>query len=61
MPTNDVRSRYFENGSPTKCFLCGQPFEGRAIHDGESNRYLCSDECLESIRFFRLALLRKAS
>jgi hypothetical protein len=61
MPTKDVRSRYFENGSPTKCFLCGQLFEGSAIHDGESNRYLCSNECLEQMRLFRVAVLRKAS
>jgi hypothetical protein len=43
-------SRYFVNGSPGRCFYCGRSFQGSAIRDADSNRYFCSDYCLETAR-----------
>jgi hypothetical protein len=39
-------SRYFDNGSPTRCHYCGGRFEGSAIRDSKSNRYFSYDACL---------------
>jgi hypothetical protein len=61
-PAPPKPSRYFENGSPGRCFYCGRPFQGSAIREPESNRYFCSDECLKTARFVRFSRLpRKAS
>src|SRR5262249_31116274 len=54
-------SRYLKNGSPGECRYCGRPLEGCAIRERETNRYYCSDDCLEGdkIEAFRvLAALR---
>ena len=54
-------SQYIKNGSPNGCHHCGRPFKGGAIRESETNRYYCSDDCLESdkIEAFRvLASLR---
>jgi hypothetical protein len=48
-------SRYFENGCPGQCFYCGRRFEGSAIRHSESNRYFCSDECLEAAQLIRFS------
>jgi hypothetical protein len=41
-------SRYPKNGSAGECRYCGQPFDGCVIQDRKTNRYYCSDDCLES-------------
>jgi len=61
-PPAPKASRYFENGSPSRCFYCGRPFHGSAIREAKSNRYFCSEECLETACFVRFSRLpRKAS
>ncbi len=50
-------SRYLKNGSPGECHHCGRPFEGCAIRDRETNRYYCSDDCLESGRVAAVQVL----
>ena len=49
-------SRYLKSGSPGECRYCGRPLEGCAIRERETNRYYCSDDCLErdKIEAFRV-------
>jgi hypothetical protein len=55
-------SRYYENGHPTRCYYCGQRFDGSAIRDSQTNRYFCSDACLKTEEFIRFSVLpRRAS
>src|SRR5262249_2113869 len=51
--------RYFKNGSPARCFYCGRAFQGSAIRHSETNRYFCSDECLETAKSMRFGGLSK--
>jgi hypothetical protein len=61
-PDEPKRSRYFENGSPTRCHHCERAFKGSAIRDRYTNQYFCCGSCLESAQFIRFNRLpRKAS
>ncbi len=61
-PPPTKHSRYFDNGSPKRCYHCGQGFRGCAIRDSETNCYFCCDSCLEAAQFIRFTSLpRKAS
>jgi hypothetical protein len=55
------RSRYFDNGAPMICYRCGRPFDGCAIRDGYTDRYFCSDACLERVHALLFGQLLKAS
>src|SRR5438067_6169696 len=61
MLNTEKRSRYFDNGAPTKCYRCGRSFEGSAIHEANTNRYFCCDACLETAHVVVMAQLPKAS
>ncbi len=61
-PAPPKRSRYYENGHPTRCHYCGRRFEGSAIRDSKTNRYFRSDTCLDAEEFVRSTMIpRKAS
>jgi hypothetical protein len=61
-PSALKRSRYFDNGSPTRCHYCGERFESSAIRDSHTNRYFCSASCLDAEEFVRSTMIpRKAS
>ncbi len=54
-PPPTQHSRYFDNGSPNRCYHCGQSFRGFAIRNSETNCYFCCDSCLEAAQFGSLA------
>ena len=41
-----LHSRWHNGGQPTRCFRCGESFDGEA-HRGVSGRYYCSRDCRE--------------
>jgi hypothetical protein len=57
-PSALKRSRYFDNGFPTRCHYCGERFESSAIRDSHT----ISESCLDAEESVRSTMIpRKTS